>query len=272
MRKFLLIAVAAVLFACGGNAIAQDIPAPTPTGIDNMVGLVAVAVPDYEGSDDYTGGVGPILRLKFSGERYLQVLGNKAYLNIFYKSKTWEFGPMAVYRGGRDSGEIDDSVVKLMADVDDSIELGAFVSYRKDFNADPRHRMNITLGVTQDVSDGHDGLVASLSGVYWTPVSRMFDIGLRGGVQYASDDYMSSNFGVNSSNVGTSGLSTFSAGAGIKDVSFAVMAAAHFSKHWHVGGGIFYKKLLGDASDSPVVDVRGDDNQLIAGVSILYSW
>ena len=78
MRKFPLIAVAAVLFACGGNAIAQDIPAPTPSGIDNMVGLVAVAVPDYEGSDDYTGGVGPILRLKFSGERYLQVLGNKA--------------------------------------------------------------------------------------------------------------------------------------------------------------------------------------------------
>ncbi len=272
MRKFPLIAVAAVLFACGGNAIAQDIPAPTPSGIDNMVGLVAVAVPDYEGSDDYTGGVGPILRLKFSGERYLQVLGNKAYLNIFYKSKTWEFGPMAVYRGGRDSGDIDDSVVKLMSDVDDSIELGAFVSYRKDFNADPRHRMNITLGVTQDVSDGHDGLVASLSGVYWTPVSRMFDIGLRGGVQYASDNYMSSFFSVNSSNEGTSGLSTFSAGAGIKDVSLAVMAAAHFSRRWHVGGGIFYKKLVGDASDSPVVDVRGDDNQFIAGVSILYSW
>jgi outer membrane protein len=100
----------------------------------------------------------------------------------------------------------------------------------------------------------------------------MFDIGLRGGVQYASDNYMSSNFGVNSSNVGTSGLSTFSAGAGIKDVSFAVMAAAHFSKHWHVGGGIFYKKLVGDASDSPVVDVRGNDSQWIAGLSILYSW
>jgi len=272
MRKFLAIAVTAAFSAFGGNAIAQDIPAPTPSGIDNMVGLVAVAVPDYEGSDDYTGGVGPILRFKFSGERYFQVLGNKAYLNIFAKSRTWEFGPMAVYRGGRDSGDIDDAVVKLMSDVDDSIELGAFLSYRKDFNGDPRHRMNITLGVTQDVSGGHDGLVASLSGVYWTPVSRMFDIGLRGGVQYASDDYMSSNFGVNTADSVASGLSPFSAGGGIKDVSLAVMAAAHFSRRWHVGGGIFYKKLVGDASDSPVVDVRGDDNQLIAGVSILYSW
>ncbi len=152
MRNLLSILGISVFFVFGGNSHAQDIPAPTPSGIDNMVGLVAVAVPDYEGSDDYTGGVGPILRLKFSGERYLQVLGNKAYLNIFYKSKTWEFGPMAVYRGGRHSGDIDDSVVKLMSDVDDSIELGAFVSYRKDFNADPRHRMNITLGVTQQAA------------------------------------------------------------------------------------------------------------------------
>lgn len=271
MKKFLSIAAAAVFLAFGSNAKAQDIPAPAPTGIDNMVGLAVVAIPDYEGSDDYTGAVGPILRFKFSGERYFQVLGNKAYLNVFSKSKSWEFGPMAVYRGGRDS-DIDDAVVKLMADVDDSVELGAFLGYRKQFNNNPRNRLNITLAASQDVSGGHEGLVASLSGVYWTPVSRMFDIGLRGGVQYASDDYMSSNFGVNAADAGASGLAVFSAESGIKDYSLAVMVAAHFNKHWHVGGGIFYKKLVGDASDSPVVDVRGDDTQLLAGLSIIYSW
>jgi outer membrane scaffolding protein for murein synthesis (MipA/OmpV family) len=30
--------------------------------------------------------------------------------------------------------------------------------------------------------------------------------------------------------------------------------------------------LLGDAEDSPVVDVRGSENQLFAGVALLYSW
>ena len=272
MRIILTIALAAVFFAFNGHAIAQDIPAPTPSGIDNFVGLVVVSVPDYEGSDDHTAAIGPILRFKFQGQRYFQVLGNKAYLNIFSKSKTWEFGPMAVYRGGRDSGDIDDAVVKLMSDVDNSIEVGAFLGYRKDFNSDPRHRMSITLSATQDVSGGHDGLVAGLSGVYWTPVSKMFDIGLRAGVQYASDDYMSSNFGVNAADSAASGLTAFSAGGGMKDVSLALMAAAHFSKHWHVGGGIFFKKLVGDASDSPVVAVRGDDSSLIAGLSIVYSW
>ena len=271
MKKFLLILAGMALFAFGGNAIAQDIPVATPSGIDNFVGLVVVAVPDYEGSDDYTGAVGPILKYKFSGERYVQVLGNKGYLNLS-KNKTWEFGPMAVYRGGRESSDIDDSVVKLMKDLDASFELGAFVGYRKQYNNNPRNRLNITLGVSQDVSDGHEGLVASLSGVYWTPVSQMFDIGVRGGVQYASDDYMESYFSVDAADSLASGLSTFSAGSGIKDYSVAIMTAAHISKHWHVGGGIFYKKLVGDASDSPVVDDRGDDNQYFAGLSVIYSW
>jgi outer membrane protein len=272
VKKIFALAAVAVLASYVGSAKAQDIPAPVPTGVDNMVGAVVVAVPDYEGSDDYTGAVGPVLKFKFGGERYIQVLGNKGYLNILSKSKTWEFGPMAVYRGGRDGSDIDDAVVKLMADVDDSVELGAFVSYRKVYNNNMRHRFVGTLGVTQDVSDGHDGMVAALSGVYWTPVSKMFDIGIRGGIQYASDDYMDSFFSVNAGNVGTSGLSTFNADAGFKDVSLALMFAAHFNKSWHVGGGLFYKKLLGDASDSPVVDVRGDDSQLIAGLAVMYTW
>ncbi len=33
-----------------------------------------------------------------------------------------------------------------------------------------------------------------------------------------------------------------------------------------------YKILVGDASDSPVVAVRGEDGQFSAGVSVLYSW
>ena len=99
MKIFLSIALAAVFFAFNGHAIAQDIPAPTPSGIDNFAGLVVVSVPDYEGSDDSTAAIGPILKFKFQGQRYFQVLGNNADLNIFSKSKTWEFGPMGVYRG-----------------------------------------------------------------------------------------------------------------------------------------------------------------------------
>lgn len=254
-----------------GDAAGQDWARRSSPGTTYMLGIEVAAIPDYEGSDEYTGAIGPILRYKFSRQRYFALLGNKAYLNILNR-KSWEFGPMAVYRRGRDNGDIDDPVVKLMSDVDDSLELGAFLSYREIYNSDPRHRMKITLAASQDVSDGHDGLVASLSGVYWTPVSRLFDIGLRGGVQYASDNYMSSFFSVNAADSLASGLSTFDANEGIKDVSLAVMTAAHLNRHWQIRGRLSYKILVGDASDSPVVAVRGEDGQFSAGVSVLYSW
>ena len=39
-----------------------------------------------------------------------------------------------------------------------------------------------------------------------------------------------------------------------------------------LGFGIRYKFLLGDAPDSPVVDVRGSNKQFLAGLGLLYSW
>ena len=123
----------------------------------------------------------------------------------------WELGLKGVYRLGRDD-DVDDSAVKLMSEIDDSVELGAFVGWNKTFDNNPRHRFSATLGITQDVSDGHDGYVVEASAVYWRPVARPFDLGVRGGFSYASDDYMSTYFGVSSADSAASGLSTFSAG------------------------------------------------------------
>jgi outer membrane protein len=251
-------------------ALAQDIPVPASVGYDHIVGGVAVAVPDYEGSDDQTFAVAPVAKWKYSKNQYLLLQGNKGYWN-FSNHNNLEVGVKGVYRLGRDD-DVDDSVVKLMREVDDSIELGAFIGWAETFDNNPRHRFNATLGITQDVSDGHDGYVIEASAVYWRPVARPFDIGLRGGVSYASDDYMSSYFGVSTADSIASGLPTFSAGSGFKDVSLSLMGVFHFSPKWHLGAGINYKRLLNDASDSPVVDIRGSEDQWIAGLALLYTW
>ena len=252
-----------------GVAAAQDLPVPDIAGFDRVVGLAAVALPDYEGSDDYTFAPAPMLQYKFSGERYVQLIGNKAFVNVLNHPNI-ELGAKAVYRFGRD--DVDDDVVDLMRDVDDSFELGGFVGYRKSFNNDMRHRMNVHFDVTQDVSDGHEGLVAELAGIYWRPVAKPFDIGFRGNITYASDDYMSSFFDVTASDSAASGLSTFDADSGFKDIGLAVMGLYHFSQNWHLGGSVQYKRMLGDAEDSPVVSVRGSKNQLFAGLAVVYSW
>jgi outer membrane protein len=258
------------IFAIAPHSFAQDIPVPASTGFDHIVGVVAVAVPDYEGSDDQTFAAAPVVKWKYSKNRYFLLQGNKGYWNIS-NSQNWEFGLKGVYRLGRDDN-VDDSVVKLMSEVDPSLELGAFVGWTKTFDNDPRHRFNATLGFTHDVSGGHEGYAIEASAVYWRPIARPFDIGLRGGVSYASEDYMSSYFGVSLADTIASGLSPFNADAGFKDVSLSLMGVFHFSQKWHLGGGINYKRLINDASDSPVVDKRGSANQWTAGLALLYTW
>ena len=249
---------------------AQDIPVPASVGFDHIVGAVAVALPDYEGSDDQTFAVAPVGKWKYAKNRYFLLQGNKGFWNLS-NHNNFELGIKGVYRLGRDD-DIEDSVVKLVHEVDSSFEIGAFTGWTETFDNNPRHRFNASLGVTQDISDGHDGYVIEASAVYWRPVARPLDIGFRGGLTYASDDYMSSYFGVTAADSVASGLPTFSAGSGFKDFSLALMGVFHFSMNWHLGAGISYKQLLSDASDSPVVDTRGSESQWTAGLALLYTW
>jgi outer membrane protein len=89
---------------------------------------------------------------------------------------------------------------------------------------------------------------------------------------YASDDFNSTYFGVNATDAGLSGLSTFSAGGGIMDVNGLIAVVMHLSRKWHIAAGLRYKKLISDAADSPVVKDRGSADQIIVGIGFAYAW
>jgi outer membrane protein len=258
-----------VFSSAPGVSVAQDIPAPAPAGMDKMVGAVAVLLPDYEGSEDYTFALAPLLMYKFKGERYVQLVGNKAYLNVL-NHPNWEAGLKVVFRGGR--SDVKNSLVDTLDGVDSSLELGGFVGYKQVINSNVRHRWNINFGMTQDVSDGHDGYVAEVRTSYWKPVAKAFDIGFTAGVNYASGDYMSSFFDVSAAESAATGITTYNADSGFKDVKIGLMGVFHLSQKWHVGGGVNYGHLLGDAEDSSIVSEQGSANQLFAGLSVLYTW
>ncbi|MDG4551498.1 MAG: MipA/OmpV family protein [Candidatus Contendobacter sp.] len=46
----------------------------------------------------------------------------------------------------------------------------------------------------------------------------------------------------------------------------------HLSPQWHLGAGVMYSRLVGDAADSPIIAERGSKNQSIYGVGALYAW
>ena len=259
--------IAAIGFT--GAVYAQDLPVPEGSGLDRMIGALVVVVPDYEGSDDYEPVPAPVAKFIFHENRYFQLTGNKAYLNVL-NHENFELGPMGIVRFGRD--DVDNDQVDALSDVDDSFELGGFVGYSMRFDNDFRHRMNVHLDFTQDVTDGHDGYVIEAAGTYWRPVAKRFDLGFRVSSAYASGDYMSSFFDVTPAGSARSGLSVFDADSGIKDVGIGLMGVFHITMNWHIGGGVSYKRLLSDAADSPVTDDVGSENQLFAGIGVIYSW
>ncbi len=269
LKKLLSLLLGAVIGAYAGSAAAQDLPVPVDAGFDRMIGGFFLTAPDYEGSDDYRFAGAPLIYFKFHKNRYVQLVGNQLFVNVLNHAH-WELGPVGIYRLGRD--DVDDDVVDRMRDLDDSFELGAFLGYLQVFDNNIRHRMKIRLSFTQDVSDGHDGLVGQIAGVYWRPIAKAFDIGVRGHFTLASDDYMSSYFDVTPADAASSGLPLFDADGGTKDTGVAVMGLFHLSRNWHIGAGVFYRRLVGDAEDSPVVDIRGSANQIFAGLGVLYTW
>ena len=258
-----------VILSAPGIGLAQDIPAPVTPTLDRMVGAMVVVLPEYEGSDEYYVTGAPLLMYKFAGDRYVQVIGNKAYLNV-WNHPNWEAGLKGVYRFGRNG--VDDGQVSQLETFDDMLELGPFIGYRQEIGGDFRHRYLVNIGLTHDVTGGHEGYAVELGAVYWRPVSKAVDLGFRLGLNYGSSQYMSSYFSVSASEAALTGLRQFDADAGFKDAKAGLMGVMHLSQNWHVGGGVFYGRLIGDAADSPIVDDIGSANQYFAGLSLLYSW
>ncbi|MDX2481507.1 MAG: MipA/OmpV family protein [Desulfuromusa sp.] len=218
------------------------------------IGLISGVSPDYEGSNDYSFGYGPNISLSWRDTIFYK--GKTLSANLI-REKNFKAGPILSFSSGRD--EDDNDKLEGLGDVDGSTEVGGFVSYRKKpwrFRAE----------VLQDIDSGHEGALVKLTGGTTLPFGKpLVFLGI--GTTWASDDYMESFFGVNGQQSANSGLERHQADAGIKDISVSMTAGYAITKRWRIGGAIEYKRLLGDAADSPIVD---DKNQYLAGITLSY--
>jgi outer membrane scaffolding protein for murein synthesis (MipA/OmpV family) len=159
-----------------------------------------------------------------------------------------------------------------MRDIEGAIELGAFVGWTHTNPKDKRNRFATSLQFLQDVSDEHEGFLFAASAKYFQPVSRPLTLTAGITLTYGSSDYMQTYFGVDANNAARSGLTQFSAGSGIRDIKFPLLAIYSLSPKWHLTGGAVISILTGDASDSPVVDDSGSSTQIYAGLGAVYAW
>jgi len=269
----MMLAVAAIVFALSFSTAALA-AMDSPFAIDNIPNVVGIAVgivPDYLGSDDYTVAAAPMFRWTLKGtERYLQLNVTELSFNVL-NHPNFVLAPVLNYRPGRDD-DVDDDVVKEMEEIEDTFEAGLSLGYIWKDKANPRHRFITTVTYYQDIGDEYDGWLASAGARYWFPISKPIDIQIGVGANYGSSDYMDTYFGVNSDNVGSSGLPLYEADEGFRDWNAQLAAVFHLSMNWHVGVGVKYFGLMDDAKDSPLVEDRGDDSQWVYGLGLAYSW
>lgn len=225
------------------------------------VGLGVAAIPQYEGSEDSKGAPVPFFRAQMANGQYLQLMGATLTVNLV-EGKTWQAGPLIRYRGERNPDDIDNDYVKIFLPkkVDAAVELGGFVGFQE-------NRWNARFEMAQDVAGGHQGVVATLSGGYTFPLSDVSSVALNISSTYASSNYMEAYF-----NGPTYSGPYYTADAGIKDVSVAVIGRYRIDRNWGLVGAVRLTELTGDAADSPVVKNGGSSSQMLVGVLATYAF
>jgi outer membrane protein len=276
MKKTALMATGVLLGGAIGTtpvlAAEDDISEVAGTGA-GFVGLGVTYKPDYEGSDDYEGGIAPFGRYNWASGRYISLAGTagteraaRVKGNILRKEGRdgLELGPVLQYRLKRDD-DVDNKKVSKMKEVDAATEAGAFIGFTSG---------NFSFDVTYatDVSSEHDGSLLYFNGGYRIPVNDKFDMKLGAHVTWADDDYMDTYFGVSGGDSARSGLKKYTASSGIKDAGISVTGFYRFNQSWGVAGLLGYTQMLNDAEDSPLVNNVGDETQMKAVVAVTYSF
>ena len=256
-RRSLLILLIVLFVACS-IVVATSIALSADISIGGGIGLV----PDYEGSDDYELVPIPFVNVIWENGMFFNLEGLTAKANLI-PSNFWRLGLIANYRPKR--SHVENDKVDRLENVEPALEVGPFagIQYKN---------WNVSVEVTTDVAEGHDGtLFAVRSGYNWV-TSENLTILFDASATYASNDYMASYFSIDLLDSLRSGLPQYHAAGGFKDINFRLGLAYGITDRWSARAIASYTRLVGDAEDSPAVDDVGDANQFFGGFVTIYNF
>lgn len=235
-----------------------DFWAEISPGFTAKLGVATSVAPRYEGDNDYKVRVMPKFALRYKN---LVALNNTRLRVFVIHNDKFVTGFQGRYRFGRDEDSSPDLLG--LGNVGDSVELGGFAEWRPGWAV-------VGGEIGQDVAGGHHGMIAAVYAGSALPLGGGWS--LEGGAQatWASGNYMQRNFGVDAAQSLASGLPEFNAGSGLKDIAGRVGVRFDKWKHWTFTSYVAYSRLMSDASDSPLVRLRGSPNQFMWSISGQY--
>ncbi len=249
-------------FALSAPAMAQ--PADEDISLNFIAGGAAY-LPDYTGSDDYRFIPFGALRWQV-GDVVVRSDGPGLAFDLYNE------GPITagVYgRWGAGRNDVDDAVVALLPEIDNSVLVGGFVDFQvaEDFLTG-YDQFVIGAKVGADVLGRFEGAAWSTSATYTTALSRTNFLVISASVSGYSDDYADTLFSIDAAGATASGLQAFSAEGGVQDVGVTSILTIGVSENWSVSGILGVSQLVGDFADSPIVAERGSETQVFTGIAL----
>ena len=197
---------------------------------------------------------------------FAQVHGLNLSSNLL-PDKNFQLGLSGQYSPKRT--QVADGSVDDLGRTEDGILLGILAGYG--FGIGDETAVGLQINARYDVTDEIGGLITGKAEVRkHLDAERKWK--LVGSVEttYATHDYMENYFGIGAIEAARSDLRVFDADAGFKDVGISTGVSYRFDHHWSLSTLFSYKRLVGDAADSPVTKNAGDEDQFSAGALIHY--
>jgi outer membrane protein len=248
-------------------ASAQDADGRPRGGAHGFFAIGPGAVPAFDGAKKYQLIPLMIGNVGWKGVE-VQLRGLGARVDLLGDSRV-QVGPVFNFRGNRNSSSDGSGRVKLLDDVDSSLEVGGFVGYRFGGNKYGQGEVAFDVSLAKDVNGGHDGLVGSAQVSYAAHRSQKFFLNLDAQTSFADKKYMRAFFGVTPTEALRSGLPTYRPGSGMRDAGAGVTAGYQFNQRWGLIARAGANYYLGDAKDSPIVD-EGSKLQAVGGLALSF--
>ena len=231
---------------------------------------------NYSGSDEYRVLTVPVVAANIKGVGIRPRAAGLSFnlLEGMRGDVTFTAGPIFRFRGDR-TGNFKDEAVEAAGKLDTAFELGVQtgVSFNRVFTR--FDRISAGLDVQFDVAGAHGGKIINPGVSYSSALGRGTVISLSMGAQYVDEDFADYYYSVTPEQSAASGLPEFDADSGWHKAGATLAMGFDLSGDFRdggaiIGGALGYRRMLGDAADTPFTSLRGDADQFTAIFGVAY--
>jgi outer membrane scaffolding protein for murein synthesis (MipA/OmpV family) len=225
------------------------------------LGAAGFVAPRYEGASSYMLQAQPLISLGKAGQtvRFSSRNDNPSFA-LFDNGpvRAGIVGKLVMPRDGDDSDDL-----KGLKPIKFGVEAGGFVE------AYPTDWIRVRAEVRQGIRS-YNGVVADLSADAFTDITPTVRLSAGPRLTFASNGYQDAYYKVDAKQSIKSGLKPFDPNGGLESAGIGGAITWQTTDKIETSTFAEYKRLLGDAADSSLVQERGSKNQFLIGISATY--